>query len=432
MPHLTRRRFIQGLQGLGALAVAAPYLQARAQAEGERPFKRLILWFTPNGTIHNQWRSTTTDTLTFGQGAMLEPLSAQRDRLLLCDQIDFHRVSNHSGGMANMLTGGGRAGNTSGGRSVDQFIAQAIGGQTPFASLELGVHTSAWGGNTQTRMCYREAGEFAPPDDDPQSVYRRIFGGAAGGDPVADRLLARRRSILDINRGELSRLRRRMSAERGQILDQHLEALRTVERRLEGVGGCGQPDAPAGLALRDNDSFPLVGAAQMDLAVAALACGVTSVVSLQWSHTVSPIVFTWIGQRSAHHSLSHYSPNDASGVADYVACERWYAEQFGALLDALAARPSPEGAGTLLDDTLVVWVRELGDGRLHSCESVPFILATSPEGAARRGLRTNRMLQANGAPHQQLLVSLCQLMGVDTQVFGDPSAGVGPLPGLVG
>src|ERR1041385_8064185 len=157
--------------------------------------------------------------------------------------------------------------------------------------------------------------------------------------------------------------------------------------------------------------------------VTALACGMTNVASIQWTHTVSPLVMSWLGITDGHHSLSHSDDSNTAGVASYVKAERWYTEQFAYFIEQLKATPEPDGSGTLFDTTLVVWCKELGDGRLHDCLSVPFVLTSG--GAFRVG----RYLTLKDAPHQKLWVSVCQAMGLTNPTFGDPTYGSGPLEG---
>ena len=76
-----------------------------------------------------------------------------------------------------------------------------------------------------------------------------------------------------------------------------------------------------------------------------------------------------------HHSLSHTDNSNLAGVNDYVAAEQWYAERFVDVIEALRSRPNPKGDGTMLDDTVVLWAQEMGDGRAHVCTDVPFVLA---------------------------------------------------------
>jgi hypothetical protein len=424
MNAISRRRFALGL-GAGLLATPLlGLLRDPAPASAGTTARRLVVFFSPNGTIHEHWRPTGTEkAFSFPAGSILEPLEKHKSDIIICDGVDFQGVANHEAGMAAMLTGGGDATTASAGMSVDQFVASKIGDGDKLRSLEIGVQTSAWGGNVQTRMSYAGPGQFVPPDDDPASVFSRMFGDSVGDPAMVDKLLARRKAVLALIRGEVTDLRGRVGKAEKDKLDAHLEALKSVESGFQGAKGCAIPPVPAAGSPYDNDAFPTIGKAQMDLLVLALACGMTKVASVQWNHTVGPAVFSWLGIGDGHHSLSHSDDGNAKGVADFVAAERWYASQFAYLLDQLKTTPDPKG-GTLLDSTVVVWCKELGDSRLHDCKSVPFVLTGG-------GYFTpGRYLKLNGAPHQKLLVSICQAMGLDNQTFGDPSKGVGPLAEL--
>jgi len=401
---------------------------ARAQ-EIAGPVRRLVIFFSPNGTVHRHWRPQGSGAdFSFPGGSILESLSDWRQRLLVLDGIDFKGVANHEPGMEAMLTGGG-ADTPSQGQSVDQWIASGLPADTPFDSLELGVGTDAWGGGKQTRMLYAPGHTFVHPDQDPVNVYARLFGAAAGTPEQADARLRRKQSVLDVVRGELAVLRSKVGAEEYEKLDAHLEALRRMENGLTGPAAnlsCEAPPAPV-MQLDPNahENFADITRAQTDLLVTALACGLTRVASLQLSHTVGPHVFSWLGLSEGHHSLSHMDDSNTAGVAQFVQAERWISEQFAYLLGQLQALPEPGGEGSLLDHTLVVWAKELADGRLHNNESVPFVLA-----GASNYLSAGRYLQFGGEPHQKLLVSLCHAMGLDNATFGDPQHGTGPLSEL--
>jgi Protein of unknown function (DUF1552) len=427
-----RRTFVHS----AALAmVAGPVLallRGRSHAGGTRRARRLVVFFSPNGTVHQHWRPAVEGAgFAFPTGSILEPLRAVKRHVAVLDGIDFVGASNHEGGMAAMLTGSGGASSPTRGMSVDQYVAREIGSGSRLASLELGVQTSAWGGNVQTRMSYTAPGVYAPPDDDPASVYRRLFGAMAPAPGMVDAMMVRRRSVLDLVRGEVRDLQTRVGAEERAKLDAHLESLRRVETSLTGssaspVMGCAAPPVMS-LNHQQNDSFPAVGRAQMELMLAAFSCGATKVASIQWAHTVAPQVFTWAGVREGHHALSHMSDGNAAGVRDFVTAERWFASQFAWLVGRMAELPEPGGAGTMLDHSLVLWAKEMGDGRLHDCVSVPFVLA----GGAGGLLTTDRYLRFTRMPHQRLLVTVCHAMGVEIPAFGDPARGAGPLPGVL-
>ncbi len=430
MTRVSRRTFV-GSAALGL--VAAPVLRALgprpARAAAPSAPSRLLVFFCPNGTIPHRWRpvaSTDAPGFAFAPGSILEPLSARRDQLLIVDGLHFHRADNHEGGMAAMLTNGGGLDSPTGGASIDQIVALKISADARFASLELGVQTSLWGGGIQTRMCYSKAGSWLTPDDDPRHVHERLFG-AAGVD--VDRLRRRRQSVIDLVRGELVGLHTRLGRAEQTKLEAHLESLRAVERGLTPTSTCEAPVAPPGtLAHYDNTRFPDVLALQRELAALALGCDMTRVVTLQCAHTVAPTVMSWLGIGEQHHSLSHIDDGNTEGVDHFVATERWFAEQFGLLLDALAARPDPDHPDTdrtLLDATLVVWMKELGDSRLHVCRDVPVVLAGG-------GLQTGRWLRvpSGETPHARLLVALARKFGVALDTFGDVTAGAGALSEL--
>jgi hypothetical protein len=417
------------MRGLGAAAIAAPFFTVaseRVQAQTARRAKRVIFWFTPNGTVHRHWRPTGEGaSFAFPAGSILEPLADHRPHLLVLDGLNFERVrgGSHEGGMEHMLTGGGAT-------SVDQYIAAAVGGDTPFPSLEFGVQTSAWGAGVQTRMCYNNAHQFIHPEDNPSNAFRRLFAGVSADPTEVDPAVLARRSVIDVVKAELGDLRSELGVLERRKLDAHLDSVERIERRLKGEvtgGACTPPAAPAAIDTRSNERFPDIGELQMDLLVLAASCGLSRVLSLQWSHTVSPTILSWAGGNEGHHELSHKDDSNAAGVQAFVANERWFATQFANFLTKLDRVTEPDGSGTLLETSIVVWCKELGDGRLHDFKSVPFVIAGSGNGF----FKTGRYLKLGGQPHQKLLVSLCHGMGLTNDSFGVADI-TGSLPELVG
>ena len=426
--HLTtsRRNF---LCGLGAGLLAAPFtrlITGTALASGADA-KRLLVFFTPNGTVPDRlWPTGSETSFSFPADSIFEPLAPIQDKVTILKGLRFHEATNHEGGMAAMLTNGGGETSETQGRSLDQVVAQHIGGSTRFPSLEFGVQTSAWGGNVQTRMCYSGPGSYVTPDDNPVNVFDRMFGDLVGGDDALAQLRARRQSIIDVGREELLDLHSRVGVEERLKLEAHVESLYSMEQGLQSSTTCepgAAPSFPGGVY--SNDAFPAVGLAQMDLAVSALSCGMTNVASIQWSHTVGPTVFSWLGLSEGHHSLSHIDDANQPGVDNYVLAERWFAEQFTYLVQQLDAQPDPEGDGSLLDSTVVLWAQELGDGRQHVCEDVPFVIAGAP-GCFSPG----RFLDLGSRNHAGLLVSISQAFGLPIGTFGNPAAGSGGIEEL--
>jgi hypothetical protein len=396
---------------MGAAALlAAPFLglSGPGRAAGSGP-RRLLIVFTPNGTIPHRLGVRPSEALAFEPGSILEPLSGLEEHLLFLDNLDFSVGDNHEGGMANMLTAGGPD-------SLDQVVGQAIGQDTRIPTLVLGALTSLWGGNRQTRASYR-GGQVVTPDDDPLRAWERLFGSV--GDPG---LRTRRQSVLDVAREELHALRGRLGSAHRVQLDAHLDGLRAVERTLTEGGTCEDPALPPALRASDNDAFPDLCEAQLDLAVQALACGATNVATVQLSHTVSPVVFTWLGHTTHHHDLSHSGDENASGVAAFVEAERWFAGRVAGLVQRLLDTPDPEG-GSLLDSTVVLWAKELGDSRMHVCRGVPWVLAGGGD-----TFRLGRRVDLAGRPHDGVLAALANVFGLGLDHFG--TGRTAPVEGL--
>ena len=186
--------------------------------------------------------------------------------------------------------------------------------------------------------------------------------------------------------------------------------------------GCSVPPSPTTVT-SNGANYPTQVTQMMDLAAGLLACDVTRVMSLQLSRGFSDIVHTWLGHTSGHHTMSH---DGMVRTTELTGIDNWYAKQVAYLLGKLDA--VNEGTGTLLDNTLVVWGRELGNTS-HNMSRVPMIMAGKAGGA----MRTGRFLNYDGKEHAQLLVSVAQLMGMTTTTkVGNRQTSTGPLAGLVG
>jgi hypothetical protein len=439
--RLPRRTVLRG--ALGA-AVGLPWLEAmaprRARAQSVPP-KRFVIMFSPNGTLPTFWSPTGGET-DFTLSPILAPLEPNRADIVIVKGLNQQGSGGdgHQNGIGGMLTGaplnpgpfagvGAPPAGWASGPSVDQRVADGIAGSTKLRSLELGVQVGSadnWG-----RMIYRASDQPLPPDDDPASVYARVFADLHTDPGVLARLRRRRKSILDAVGGEYTRVKARLGAADQQRLDEHLAAVRELEGRLTSdavVSGaaCSDPKVPP-VAAQSNDAFPDVGAAQLDLLVMALACDVTRVASLQWSRSVAETRFTWLGINDGHHTLSHLGDDDAVAVNKLLAINNWYAGQMAGLIARLAAVPDGNGT-TLLDNTLVLWCNELAKGNTHSRRGAPYVLA----GRAGGGLRTGRFLDYTGQelPHNDLLVSLLNVMGLPDTTFGKPDWSTGALPGF--
>ena len=437
------------LRGLGGAAIALPFLEAMhspRHAHADVFPKRLVVFFSANGTIPEAWTPSGGEA-DFTLGEILSPLEPWRDQLLVLRGIDMEAAHHgpgdgHQTGMGTMLTGtellegsefceGDCSDPTQtvgwgGGISVDQRVAQTVGQDTKFPSLELGVQVQS--ATIWSRMSYLGPDQPIPPEDDPAKAFARIFG-ELGQDPFGlATQRAQRHTVLDSVAADFDALHARVGVEDRKKLEAHVTAIREIEKRLDAGGQLGGAcQIPAMDRVGDiyaTENFPHVGRLQMDLLAMSLACDLTRVASLQWSTSVSNKQFSWLGIEEGHHDLSHESDTNADARAKLVQINRWYAEQYAYLLERLSS--IPEGDGTLLDNTVVLWCNELGVGNAHTRRDVPYVLAGSCGG----WFRTGRSLDFEGKNHNDLLVSICQAMGVAVDTFGNPAYCSGPLPNL--
>ncbi|WP_437839703.1 DUF1552 domain-containing protein [Sorangium sp. So ce1153] len=441
--RLDRRTF---LRGAGGLAVALPFLDAMSGSASAVEFpKRFVVFFTGLGTVKEAWQPTGTET-AFELGEILAPLSPYRDKLLVIEGVDMESAYNgpgdpHQQGIGQALTGAELQEGTlfpyacdpaalvgwGGGISVDQLLAARLGQRTKLSSLELGVQVQY--ANVSSRISYLGPGQPVPPEDDPRAVFDRLFNDLSADPADLARRRALRRRVLGSVMEDYGSLSRQLGGEDRQKLEHHLEAVSEIEKRLDAPGllggACAVPELGERLDVYANDNFPAIGRLQMDLLAMALACDLTRIASIQWSATQAGKVFTWLGQSETHHALSHSNPGHAAKQQQLVDIGRWQAEQLAYLLGKLDA--VPEGAGTLLDNTIVLWCTDISAGQSHSRRDMPYVIA----GRAGGALRTGRFLSYAGDPHNNLLVALCNAMGVDVSTFGNPAYCTGPLSGLL-
>ncbi|QRN99529.1 DUF1552 domain-containing protein [Archangium violaceum] len=461
LTNLSRRSILQALAGT---ALAAPF---GAKAQTQTPPLRFIALFTPHGTVPEYWapRGGETDFDISYPNSILAPLDKHRSKLLILDGLDYrvlyeHGTMGHEGAPVTFLTGskvlmkGGEE--FPEGISLDQELAQAahIGGATRFRSMNL----NAWEGGLSPQSKYNSI-SFAsnaarmPFELNPFDVYTRLFGDMADpGDPeAARRALARRRSLVDFLTKDASRLRGRLGTDERQKLDSHLQALRDMEKRLEssGLAGCSKPVwDPAHdynqYEITELDLYPTLVQLHMQLIARAFACDLTRVVTLFMAGPPMP----WLDiNEDVHHNIAHMldsgdaSQREATRLR-MVKVQLWYTRQVAYLMDQLAA--VPEGNGTALDNTVILWGNELANPAGHTGVGVPIVLAGGAGGRFRMGrylrLRpgvdplstwTGSGILQGAVAHNKLLVSIANAFGLPKRTtFGHPDY-IGELPGLV-
>ncbi len=453
---LLRPRFFDGrlgrrrlLQSLGVSAALAPFSPMRARGEGEAPPRRLILVYTPHGTIHDVWSPTGSET-EFVLPELLAPLAPyQHDNLIVLKGLRLNGQGGagpHTRGMPLLFTGSeqlpgdkykhpgappddplGWGGNVN--PSIDQVIVQNTLGATALPSLHLGYQVG--GVSVANRMSFTAPDQPTELYQDPQHAWEQLFGLASLDKAAYERLKTKRMTSIDVVRAELGGLQTRLGADERPKIDSHLQALADIETKLQNGYQCEVPEAGAPMYKFDaNEASSEVLSRHIELAVAALRCDLTRVVTLQvargeWDANTYP----WLPgpPPDFHHAHSHNEAPGNEAQLLLIQIRRYYAEKVRELVDALAA--VPEGDGSMLDNTMIVWGSEVANGFSHSFEQMPFVVL-----GGKKFLRTGRFVTHEGVAHHRLLVGILHAMGqthIDNYGENDVDVGSGPLPGLL-
>ncbi len=437
------------LRGLGGACLALPLLEIMGGCDpgpaptprfrGSGP-RRFVVFFTPNGTLLEHWRPTGTEK-SFELSPILAPLEPHKKDLLVIGGVDALSAYKgpgdaHQKGAGQALTctelqegnfpGDGDGSITSGwadGISVDQAIADVIGGGTKFRSLEFGVGVE--GATPFSRISYRGPAQPIPPENDPVAAFQRIFGDLEYTPELQARKIAERHLVLDSVTADYERLLPKLGADDRLKLEAHLAAVRDIEMRLDSdslVGGsCSQPSLGKVLDPSKVGNMPAIGKLQMDLLAMSLACDLTRVASIMWTNSATQMPFPWLDIAEGHHELAHRGDADVDAQEKLIKVNNWYAKQFAYLVAKL--KSMPEGDGSVLDSTLLIWVNEHSRGNNHSRDGIPYVIA----GKAGGTMLPHRWLQVDKVPHNNLWVGCMQAMGLDVKTFGNPDYCTGAL-----
>ncbi len=436
-----------------ANAGPSPGLSAPTQAEAAMPLQRFIATMIPNGIVPSAWFPTGGVT-DFQTAQIMEPLpehalpglAEHRDDLVIFKGL-WHKAASlgpeksHNEGHSCTLTGTIMqgppgttvdAGWTLVGPSLDQYLGdelERIAG-APFSKKTLPI---APGASFNQSLSYDAQGNTIPVYGSVTQLFDELFGLSQLSAAEREALRAKRHSVLDSVLANYGKLRNRLGADDKARLEQHLEALRKVEQRIDTEIVCDTPDAgaypnPEGGAY-GNNLRQWVDLMQ-DLLVLAYSCDVTRVATLIYRPCGGGSSYLpWLGfsedyATGEHHEMSHRYMDPAWDPALVLAAQ-WYCGLTAQLIGKLQA--VPEGTGTLWDSVILFQGSDVGTGH-HTWEDMPYLLAGSGGGR----IETGRFLDlGQQVPHNALLVSILQAMGLPDQSFGDAEPDTGPVPGLL-
>ena len=440
------------LRGLGA-SVALPFLDAMVPALAapvdrlSKPPLRLGFVYVPNGIMDlaGEWTPKTEGT-DFELSLIMKALEPFRARLLVLSglaQVNGRPLGDgpgdHARAGASWLTGA-RAVKTEGvgiraGVSADQIAARELGKHTQLASLEVGIEEPSIAGGCDSgyscaytnTISWRTETTPNPMEDDPRRVFERLFGDGDSTNPE-DRLarLRERRTILDFVREDLSRLRVGLGAADRRKLEEYVEAIRDLERRIEKAEAQSDREIPVierpgGAPGHFEDHAKLM----VDLQLLAFQTDMTRVTSFMMGREGTWRSYPDIGVPDAHHAVTHHQ-HDPEKIAKTITINRHHVDIFAYMLEKM--RTTEDGEGTLLDHSVMLYGGGIADGNQHTHHDLPLVLAGGAAGRLQGG---RHVRYARETPMNNLLLSLLEIVGVPAEKLGDSTGKLGGLASVV-
>ena len=420
------------LRGLGS-TLALPFLDAMVPAASAlarpaaMPAKRLGYVFMPMGCDITRWTPPGTGTLD-ELSPILNSLAPVRQHITAITNLELQPAypGTHATSNAAFLSAA-HAKHTEStdyflGTTADQIAAKHIGRHTQLPSLELAMDLMQVVGQCdngyacvyQNNLSWSSPTTPLPAEAHPRLVFERLFG---EGGSKADRYAAlrRRASLLDFIKDDISRLARELGPQDRDRVNEYLDSVRDVERRIQkaGAGIADNPlpdlDRPAGVPAAYADHARLM----FDLQILAMQGDVTRVFTFQLARETSNRTYPETGVSDPHHPLSHHG-NDPEKVARMAKINAFHVSLFAGFIAKLAA--TKEGEGSLLDNTLYLYGSGMGNPNVHDHTNLPILVA----GGANAGLKHNRHLRFDKpVPLADLHLTLLDKAGVRLDRFGD-------------
>jgi hypothetical protein len=414
------------LRGMGA-TLALPLLEAMVPAFPARamttPVRRFGAVFVPLGERPGHWDPKTVGA-DFEVSEILKPLEPYKSHMTvvsqLCDPLDGHATT-VSAWLSGAIPKRTLAEDVRSGVTVDQVIADHIGQDTPMRSLELATEDfTGWiGGCDPSYSCaymntiaWKSETTPLPMEINPRSVFERMFGRPGTAEQRKARL-ATDESILDSLVDELSGLSKGLSGKDRNRLNDYVENVREIEQRIQkaekqSASNVEVPDAPIGIPEEFADHVALM----YDLMALAYEADLTRVVTFMKSRDASQRVYPEIGVTEPHHAMSHHG-NNPEKMANLVKVNVYHVTLFAKFLDRLAK--TPDGDGTLLDHTLILYGSGMSESDTHSRLNIPTLFVGHGAGL----VKGNRHIAApKETPMANLLLDLANKFGSDRPSFG--------------
>ena len=423
---IQRRHFLQGMGAtlalplLDAMVPAATALQKTAAS----PTKRFGAVFVPMGAVKDRWTPKTTGA-DFEFSPILKPLEPLRKQVVVITNVNRPIEGTHSSSVASWLSGVApkrtEAEDVRLGQTIDQVIADHIGRDTAFASLELSIEDvtgyvgacdTGYACVYQNTMAWRSATVPVPMETNPRTVFERLFG--RPGTPAQRAARAKMdASILDSVRGDAAELNRGLGPRDRVRLTQYLENIREVERRIQLAERDGDlnltlPATPVGIP----DAFPEHAGLMLDLMALAYETDLTRVGTFMVGREASQKIYPEINFMEPHHHVSHHRDQEEN-LSRLVTLQTHFMSQFAKFATRLAN--TPDGDGSLLDHTLLMYGSGMSNSNVHSPLDIPLITV----GGSALGVKGNMHHKLETTiPHSNVLVDIANKFDVDVKAHG--------------
>ncbi len=428
--HIPRRTFLRGV----GVTLSLPFLDSMIPAQtplartAASPGSRLACIYVPHGAVMDLWTPASEGT-GFELPEILKPLEKMKDQISVVSNLAHAQAggqgsdagADHARSAAVFLSGvrPERGTQVRAGVSADQLAAHRIGQDTPLPSLELciedvGSNCGAGYGCAYTNtISWRSPTAPLPMENNPQVVFEKLFGdGSSSADRASNR--AEDRSILDAVRGEVATLKRGIPAVDQTRLDEYLDNIREIERRIQKAeektnSDLTEPSTPVGIPESFEDHLKLM----FDLQAIAFQANITRIATLMYARDLSPATYPQSGIRDGFHTASHHS-NIRSNMERFAQINKYHVQMLAYLLEKL--KSVKDGDGTLLDHSIVLYGSSMSNGNQHDHDPLPVLVAGGASGRLKGG---RHIKSAPHTPMSNLLLSVLDKLDVHEEKFGD-------------
>ncbi|MDG0997984.1 MAG: DUF1552 domain-containing protein [Gammaproteobacteria bacterium] len=413
------------MRGIGA-SLALPLLDSMvpalssASAKTAQPAKRMGVVYVPNGMAMKSW-TPATEGSGFEITRILRPMAAYQDRMLVLTGLNgsSSNAGVHASASTRFLTGTIPARSESdlqAAVSVDQLVARELGKQTQLGSLELALDQSDVFGSCDigfscqytSTIAWRDAHTPLPMETNPRVVFERLFGDTGTTDPaVRLKRIRKDQSLLDSVSDRVSELNRKVDAGDRAKLDQYLDAVRDVERRIQLAEAQSDRELPlleqpAGVPQTYEEHAKLM----FDMQVLAYQTDLTRVITFMMGRELSGRTYAEIGVPDSHHPTSHHR-DDPTLYEKVTKINEFHTSLFAYYLDKLDA--TPDGNGSLLDNLLMLYGAGMSDSNRHDNTGLPLVLLGGGSGSVKGG---RHLRYKEGTPISNLHLTMLDKMGL--------------------